>query len=65
MKEETTAWICHICNQSSTTAEGVACSECFRLTCSAHRTTIPRRDHDSGLYRLTQVCVLCRMKMNL
>lgn len=52
-------WICHICDCRFRGSESVACSRCFKTTCSAHLRHLPTRDGDSGLYVLQPVCVAC------
>ncbi len=52
-------WICHICDGKFQGGESVACSRCFKTTCSAHLRHLPSFDKGSGFYVLQPVCIAC------
>jgi hypothetical protein len=52
-------WICHVCDGKFRGDESIACSRCFKTTCSAHLRHLPTLDRDSGLYVLQPVCIAC------
>ncbi|SHI93847.1 hypothetical protein SAMN02745165_01186 [Malonomonas rubra DSM 5091] len=61
-EEKETRWMCHICDYSSNVGEGIACSECYKITCRQHLTTTMDLNPESGLYEFRQVCVACQLK---
>ncbi|SDZ96806.1 hypothetical protein SAMN05660420_00906 [Desulfuromusa kysingii] len=65
MSEEKSAWMCHICDYHSTIGSGIACSECFKITCNEHITTATVMNPESGLYELKNICVECQFKKTL
>ncbi len=65
MSEESSPWMCHICDYRSTIGEGLVCSECYKITCREHITTTSVYNPDSGLYELQLVCVECHFRKSL
>lgn len=65
MSEESSPWMCHVCGYCSTVGEGLACAECYKLTCREHMTVATVQNPESGLYELKQICVECQFKKNL
>jgi len=64
-ENDQSAWMCHVCNYSSSIGEGRACSECYKITCSKHLTITSVLDPETGLYQLLPVCVECQFKKQL
>lgn len=58
-------WICHVCGYRSQSGEGIACEECYKITCSKHLTVASCYNQQSGLYELRQVCVECQLRKQL
>ncbi len=56
---ESTPWICHVCDYRSSTTESVACSVCYKTTCTAHLQHKSAFNAESGLYELQPVCIYC------
>lgn len=65
MIEEVSPWICHVCERTFTTSEGVVCSACFTLSCRSHMITATVLNRKSGLYELVQICTDCRIRQQL
>lgn len=62
---ENSPWMCHICGHSSRLGEGVACSQCYKITCPIHLLTTTVFNPASGLFELQQICVECQLKKQL
>lgn len=56
---EHSAWLCHVCDYKSQGGQSVACSVCFKTTCSTHLQHVPVFNEETGLYEIRPVCVLC------
>ncbi len=52
-------WLCHVCNYTSSTTESIACSLCYKTTCSVHLKHVTAYNAESGLYELQPVCIHC------
>ncbi len=63
--DEQSPWLCHICDRTSTSNDGVTCGECFKLTCRSHMTTATIRNPGSELYQLVLICAHCQFKRQL
>jgi len=64
-EDNSTAWMCHICDYASTVGEGQVCSECYKVTCSKHLNLTTVFNPDTGLYEFKQICVECQFKNQL
>ncbi len=62
MNPESSPWLCHVCNESSTTEEGIACATCFKIACRRHLRTSTVYNPQTGLYEIARVCVLCQLE---
>lgn len=56
---EKSPWLCHVCDYTSQSEESVACSVCFKTTCSAHLKIVTVYNTENGLYEFQPICVLC------
>jgi len=65
MAEESSPWMCHVCDFISTFGEGITCAECYKLTCRDHITTTTTLNKEAGLYEISQICVECQFKKKL
>lgn len=65
MSEESSPWLCHICDYRSNISEGLTCAECYKICCRQHVTVATVLNPQSGLYELQQICIECQLKKNL
>jgi len=61
MTDDHSAWMCHICDYSSTTEEAIACASCYKIACRKHLRTSSIYNQQTGLYEIARVCALCQL----